>query len=129
MVCHGSPVYDLSYCLYSGGSTEIFDKLDDYLKIYHSSLANTLNEFGLEAEQLYSINTLKKEWKIYSKYGFAMGIMLWRIKLVDHNDVPDIQELNEIDENNTYRIASGKEEEFKQRIKALIFHMYKNDYF
>lgn len=102
------------------------DKLDYYLQIYYSSLSKTLKEFGLVAEQIYSYETLKEEWKTYAKFGLGMGLSLWSIKMADPTEVPDTSELQK--NLKIFKIRSGKKEEHKQIIRDLVFHMYNNDY-
>lgn len=58
-----------------------------------------------------------------------MGLFLWRIKLVDKDNIPDIIDHKEGDEVEPVRIAPDKEDEYRQRIRELVFHMYYNDFF
>lgn len=126
LVANGSPVFDLSHCFYSGGSAENYNKLEQFLEIYYKSLSDTLNQFGLKAENLYSLNTLKEEWKKYCKFGFGMGLMMWRIKLADQNSIPNL--MKDENKNTPFKIAADKEDEYKQALKELILHMYNNDF-
>lgn len=121
----GSPVFDLSYLIYSAGSPDTFENLDDYLQIYHSSLTDTLKEFGLKADEIYSFTRLKDEWRKYCKYGFAMGVMLWNLKLADKESIQDV----ETDELQPFKIADGFQEEYERRILDLILHMHTNYFF
>lgn len=128
MVSSGSPVYDLSYCFYTGGFGEAFDKLNHYLQIYHQNLTETLKEFDLDAEQMYSFNKLKDEWKKYSKFGFAMSFMLWKVKLAETQDLPDFNDLENAQIIEPLKIADDKIDDYKQRIREIVIHMYKNDF-
>lgn len=123
LVCNGTPVFDLSYCLYSGSSGEVLSKLDDYLQIYHSSLSETLNEFDLNSETIYPFKTLKEEWKKYCKYGFPFGMVIWRGKLADNDDIP-----NYSNGNCKIKIPEDREEEYKKRVRELIIHLHNNDF-
>lgn len=125
MVRQGSPVIDLSNCLYSGASEEILNNLDNFLKIYHDRLSKTLKEFGLSAEKLYSFRAFKEEWKIYCKFGFILAPFLWKLKLIDKDDVPDFTN----DLNASIKISESKQDDFKKRFRELAFHMYNNNFF
>ncbi|KAJ8963396.1 hypothetical protein NQ318_018874 [Aromia moschata] len=94
----GTPACDLSYCLYSGGTKEIFDELDYYLKVYHASFAETIKEFGLDSDEVYPFDELKKDWKQYCKMGFILGLMVWRLKLTKDDDVKDLTEVGDTDD-------------------------------
>ncbi|XP_018566812.1 uncharacterized protein LOC108907558 [Anoplophora glabripennis] len=51
----GSPISDLSYCLYSGGTKETFDDLDCLLQIYHDSFSENLRAFGCDSNEVYPL--------------------------------------------------------------------------
>lgn len=129
MVVSGSPVQDLIYCFYSGGSGLIYDKLDNYLQIYHSHLTKTLQQFGLNADKIYSFKTLKEEWKKYSKFGYATGIVLWFIKLSDKTAIPEFGDMESEDLHfHLLKLSENLQEDFNKIIKDLILHMYNNDF-
>lgn len=99
-----------------------YDDLDYYLKIYHSSLSETLKQFDLDVESIYSYETLKTEWSKYSKFGFAMGILGWKIKTTDSNQIKetlDFTDLEPIPEQ------AGR---YKQGIRDLVIHFYNNNF-
>lgn len=127
MINSGSPVFDLSYCLYSGGSSDAFNKLEEYLKMYHTSYSSTLHSFGFQAVSIYSFSTLKTEWKNFCKFGFGMGLMLWGVKLVDKNTQIDFSKEEELGE--PLKIDETKKDDYKQRVRELVMHMYENDFF
>lgn len=114
----GSPVHDLSYCFYVSGSKESFGALDFYLKLYHTNLTKTLHMFNLNVEEIYTFQTLKKEWKKYCKVGFAMGISCLKLRLID-----EIME-----KNLKITVTIEKEKECRDRMRQLIYHMCNNDF-
>lgn len=126
-VRHRSPVYDLSYFFYSECSIEVLDKLDDYIEIYYSSLSETLIELGLEAKNLYSLNTLKEDWKKYCKYGFALGLLIRKLKLVHDSNLPSSDELKS-NELNLIEFPEEKKLVWQQINRSLILHMFNNNY-
>lgn len=125
LMCHGSPIFDLSYCLYSGASELTQNKLDDYLETYHHSLTETLKEFDLEAETIYPVKIFKVEWKKYCKYGFPLALFIWRLKLLDQNEIPDFSKESGA---NTIKISEWFKEDYKNRIRELVFHLHNNDF-
>nr|XP_023020904.1 uncharacterized protein LOC111509390 [Leptinotarsa decemlineata] len=126
----GTPVFDLSYCFYAGGSSEIFEELDYYLDIYHKSLSNTLMKMNCDPEKLYSKETLKKEWKMYCKFGFVMGLLGLRDHTVREEYPMDISEL--LTQVEHMRISDTNErysaEEVEAKSVELIKHMYVNGF-
>lgn len=126
-ISSGSPVFDLSYCFYSGGSGRDWLKLDQFLKIYHVSLSETLKVFGLDAEKIYSFNTLLQDWKENCKFGFAMALMLLRAKAIDLKIVPDIFGTQDIE--LLMKLVPELKDQFNQAIRDLVLHMYNNDFF
>lgn len=89
-------------------------------------MSETLKEFNVEAENVYSFNTFREEWKIYCKFGFAIGFWYLRAK------VADLEVVHEgVDSDGTelpLTLAPAKEEEFKQSIRHLVMHMYNNEF-
>ncbi|XP_074029050.1 uncharacterized protein [Leptinotarsa decemlineata] len=126
----GTPVFDLSYCFYAGGSADIYDELDYYLDVYHISLSDTLIRLNCDPEKTYSRETLKEEWKMYCKFGFVMGLIGLRDHMIREEDRMDITKL--IIELERMRISDidGRysKEEVKVRSVELIKHMYVNGF-
>ncbi|KAJ3659971.1 hypothetical protein Zmor_011631 [Zophobas morio] len=125
LVKTGSPVCDLSYCLYSGASKEIFDNLDKYLKIYYDSLSTTLNEFGLESEKIFPFHVLKEHWKMYAKFGMIMSLVILRMKCTNKEDLIDFTDDFEKDmtEEQMAKLLKFNEDDFKVRVKDLLKHL------
>ncbi|RZC37343.1 EcKinase, DUF1679, and/or APH domain containing protein [Asbolus verrucosus] len=99
----GSPVCDLSYCLYSGAPKEILDSLDTFLKIYYDNFSSFLKELGSDPEKLFPYEALKDHWKKYSRFGMSMAIIMWKVKLVEDEETYQrtirqlLQHMSEID--------------------------------
>lgn len=124
----GSPVLDLSYCFYAGAAASYFDNLDRYLRMYHKSLSDTLKEYSLDAEQIYPFSTFKTEWKKFCKFGFYLGLMLWKAKLTDPNRISDCMENIEKDRTYIWKVDEHAAKQFKEIMKSLVLHMYKNNF-
>lgn len=117
-----SPVNDLSFCLYSGASKLILDKLDDLLVLYINSFSETLTKLNCKPQKPYTLEKLRKEWKEYCKFGFVMGTSLWRKKLMDSNHVPS-------GDGSLIPLAAEHVNSFNERMKDLVLHFYENGYF
>lgn len=101
----------------------MIDRLDEFLKVYHSSLCETLGEFGLSAEKVYPFQTMKEEWKRYSKYALPLSLAVWKVKLGDKDCIPDITK-----DTITWHVGEDLKAEYKQRVRDLILHLYSNDF-
>lgn len=82
----------------------------------------------MEADELYSFSTLKKEWKEYSKFGYAMALMLWTVKLADKDALQDSRDYKPGEDIELPKVAEELEGEYRKRMRELILHMYKNDF-
>lgn len=123
----GTPVYDLSYCLYSGGTKDSFTDLDYYIEVYYKSLANVVMKFGLDVKTIYSLNTLKLEWKQYCNYGYCMALLLLKNKL-RYEDADGIEKIEEIINLESFERGKYDKEMLETRARDLVQHMYVNDF-
>ncbi|XP_028137599.1 uncharacterized protein LOC114332089 [Diabrotica virgifera virgifera] len=124
----GSAVYDLSYCIYSGGSKEVFDNLDHYLNLYHKNLVDTCTVMG--CDEFISLEELKQEWKDYSKFGWIMAMVILRAKYVKDDAKLDLYlMLTEIEKRDYKKhLEEADEEEIERRTVPLLEHMYQNGF-
>ena len=125
----GSPVCDLSYCLYSGASKSVFDNLEKYLKTYYDSLSSTLHEFGLNPEKIFPFHVLKEHWKKYARFGMIMALMVINLKCTDKEDLIDFTDDFQLDMNEQEMADFLKfnEDDFKVRVKELLKHLCEVD--
>ncbi|RZC42290.1 EcKinase, DUF1679, and/or APH domain containing protein [Asbolus verrucosus] len=124
----GSPVCDLSYCLYSGASKKVFDNLNEYLKIYYDSFSSFVRELGSDPEKLFPFDALKEHWKKYSRFGMIMALTILRMKLTNKEDLIDFRDDFEMDEIVSI-VAKSRfcEEDYNKRIRGLLWHMSELD--
>lgn len=123
----GSPVQDLSYCLYSGGSTDSFDRLDDLLKSYYESFSSVLKKVGEIPEEIYPFSVLKDEWKEYGKFGLLISFMVIKQKMSKQEEKFDLIELSMSDNKDemAQKFSEGTQsEEYDKRIRELLLHVY-----
>lgn len=117
----GTPVYDLSYFFYTGGNKELFDNLDEYLKVYHESLSTNIRELGSDPEKLYPFKQLKEDWKNYGMFGTIFSLMLTKVKLLKSEDVQDIVSDREVPGNkNQFIELKINEKLFKTRTRDIV---------
>ncbi|XP_057665831.1 uncharacterized protein LOC130899708 [Diorhabda carinulata] len=119
----GSVVHDLSYCLYAGGSKEIFDNFNHYLKIYHESLSDTCLKFS--CPNFISLDELKEEWKNYGRCGFILGIILIDIKLSENVSLDDMAKMND---EGVQNFSQDDAQTIKRKLLELVNHMFENDF-
>ncbi|XP_049820154.1 uncharacterized protein LOC126264815 [Aethina tumida] len=114
----GSPVHDLSYCLYSGASLDTYERLDDLLKLYYKHFSAILRQCGENPEEVYHFSTLKEEWKEYCRFGMVMSL----IKTTEQKDKVDLSDFGTSDnklEIARKMIRGTPSEEYDRRIRGL----------
>ncbi|XP_044264863.1 uncharacterized protein LOC123011482 [Tribolium madens] len=120
----GSPVCDLSYCLYSGASKRVFDNLDHYLRIYHDSFSGCVRELGSDPG-LYPFEALKADWRKYAKFGMIMSFGILRMKLTNKEDIIDLTDDFNMDEfGEVFSKLRFNEKDYYSRIRGLVRHMH-----
>jgi thiamine kinase-like enzyme len=127
----GSPVCDLSYFFYTGGSKELFDKLEDYLNIYHESFSKAAKSLGSDPEKLFPREALTRDWKIHSKFGMMLSLLLTKIKLISKEDTIDIinttNEKTEADNGKMFNNVKYNELLFKNRVRDILVHFHETN--
>lgn len=126
MCAIGNPIFDISYCLYSSGLASSFNNLDKSLTTYHKSLSETLEKFDLDADQCYSFNTLKQEWKDYCIFGFGMTLFVSRLKLRE-GDILDMTKYNGT-KLEPFKIPIEQEGNYKENMRDLVLHMCNHNF-
>lgn len=124
----GSPVQDLSYCLYSGASLDTFERLDDLLKFYYDHFSAVLRQCGENPEEVYPFSTLKDEWKEYCKFGWIMSMLVMKAKTTAQEDKVDLFDINNSDnkiEMAKKMVRGTPSEEYDRRVRELLLHVYK----
>lgn len=124
LIREGSPVFDLSYFFYTGGTKELFNKLNDFLKIYHDSLSKNLRELGSDPEKLYPFEQLQEDWKNYGLFGVVLSLFILKVKLLDVNDVQNIVKDHEEETSVMEGLLAASVN--KERAKDIILHAYES---
>ncbi|KAJ3649966.1 hypothetical protein Zmor_021679 [Zophobas morio] len=92
-----SPVYDLSYFLFTSISEVDIKDFDEIVELYYRSLSDSLREMGSDPNQMFPYEELLKQWKTYSLFGLMMMPNIINICLSEQDEVPDLVEAAESD--------------------------------
>ncbi|KAJ3638540.1 hypothetical protein MTP99_001896 [Tenebrio molitor] len=127
----GTPVCDLSYFFYTGGSKELFDKLEDYLNIYHESFCTAAKNLGSDPEKLLPREALTRDWKIHSRFGLLLSLLLTKIKLISKEDaigmINTANEKTEHDNGDQFMDVKYNEILYKKRVRDILTHFHETD--
>lgn len=126
-----SPIFDLSYCIYSSAAYNVLANLDHFLNVYYQSLSDMLEVFHLDVQDIYSYNTFKSQWNKHCKFGYSMGLLILKQKLM-YKDVEDIKLSEDLYKNlDLESVVEGKYDIklLKERVQCLVRHMYENGFF
>jgi thiamine kinase-like enzyme len=127
----GTPVCDLSYFFYTGGSKQLFDKLEDYLNIYHESFCTAAKNLGSDPEKLLPREALTRDWKIHSRFGLLLSLLLTKIKLISKEDaigmINTANEKTEHDNGDQFMDVKYNEILYKKRVRDILTHFHETD--
>lgn len=128
-----SPALDLVYFLFTSTHKPQRDEhYDDWIRMYYTTMAETINAAGSDATKLFTLNDCYDQLKKYGKYGLLMAPMLLQVITADPKDIPDIDEMAEEMKKNA--IDSGfmkmaQTEKFNVRMRDVIIDMVDYGYF
>ncbi|CAG9764213.1 unnamed protein product [Ceutorhynchus assimilis] len=119
----GSPALDLTYFFSASGSKETYANINKYLKTYHETLSQNLQELGCNPEGILSFDDLLDEWKNTAWYGVFIGMMILKIMLTESDEVPDYEKLESDDNMTAFSYEVKRSADYKQRLCDLIEFM------
>uniref|UniRef100_A0A6P7FCD0 Uncharacterized protein LOC114326812 n=1 Tax=Diabrotica virgifera virgifera TaxID=50390 RepID=A0A6P7FCD0_DIAVI len=127
----GTPVYDLSSCLYACSSPEHLSDFNRLLEVYYNSLSQSLTAMDCDPEKIYSFEDLTGDWKTYSKFGFSYAVFaISNYYLVE--DESDIDDSLKIWNNNVNKKIIEEqtidEVNAKSRLTLLLRYMVTNGF-
>lgn len=126
VITEANPVHDLSYFFYAGCSKEQFDKLDDFLKIYHDSLSKTLRGLGSNPDKVYPLEQLRRDWSKHGLYGVIFALMVTKVKLMAQNEIMGLVEDNaEGDMFGGLLNVNVNRGTFKERVRNILLNAQK----
>ncbi|KAK9872360.1 hypothetical protein WA026_017817 [Henosepilachna vigintioctopunctata] len=125
----GSPILDISYFFYACSSKHCIDNYKSFLKVYYDSLSSMLKQFGVKIEEVMSFEDLQLQWRIYSKYGMYMAILIIKLMLAKQEEAPELEEMLKENKNvmDMFDVEISQEEEYNERISNIINHMVYNE--
>lgn len=95
LIMLASPVYDLSYHLYSTGSELEFQQYPKLIRAYYESLSTCLKQLGCDPAVEFSLNELNEHWKLYSLYGMLIGMVALTFALSDQDNAINFETADE----------------------------------
>ncbi|XP_030762360.1 uncharacterized protein LOC115887156 [Sitophilus oryzae] len=113
-----SPVFDLSYFIYSVADKDGLTHFEELLNYYYDHFSNYLIELGSDPGVIFSYSDLLRHWRQYSIYGAVLSPMI--LMLVLNDKTLDFL----LDNDNFYDISKDtvKKNEYKERIIAIAQH-------
>ncbi|XP_045467744.1 uncharacterized protein LOC123676093 [Harmonia axyridis] len=111
-----TPALDLSHYLLSTGDKEVLYNIEEYLKLYHDFLSDSLKLFKIDVDKVFSYEKLMKHWRKYGKTGLVIAVSNIQMSLAELEEIPD--ELNSIIHTNTSEMRNA--DLFNKRIGDLL---------
>lgn len=123
-----SPILDLSYFLYATGDQTIFRHFDFLLQAYHSSLCTFASELGTNAEDIFTFEQLKEQWKKFGMFGVLMSTVVVKMELSDEDEALDLVGTAEGDGDFAKALTTPikNEQIFEQRVLDVLVHFGEN---
>ncbi|XP_063932763.1 uncharacterized protein LOC135144643 isoform X3 [Zophobas morio] len=123
-----SPVFDLSYFIYTCVDTGKYKNVEELLKIYHSAVCGYLRKLKCVPEDIVSFNTLMKHWRKFSCCGLIIGTFILRFSLSEGGEVPDFIETAEKGRSflENFEFNTSNQEVYHKRVKDNILHYARN---
>ncbi|CAH2011333.1 unnamed protein product [Acanthoscelides obtectus] len=118
-----TPVYDLSYFLYSSCS-HVLDRFEELLHIYHDSFSNFIRQLG-SSPDIFTFEDLKKHWKKYSISGALFLPFLLKFVLAEEHDAPDFNDMEHgqsISDLVDITLTEHAKRQYYDRVKAAFQH-------
>jgi thiamine kinase-like enzyme len=117
-----SPVYDLSYFLFTCLSEDDIPNFDEIVNVYYESLSEFLRKLGSDPDKMFPFEELQKQWKRFSLFGLTMLPAIIKICLSDSDEVNDLAEVAESGRQITdaFTKAVKSTEEFGKRTLPII---------
>jgi thiamine kinase-like enzyme len=117
-----SPVYDLSYFLFTCLSEDDIPNFDEIVNVYYESLSEFLRKLGSDPDKMFPFEELQKQWKRFSLFGLTMLSSVIKVCLSDKDEVNDLAEVAESGRQITdaFTKAVKNAEEFGKRTLPII---------
>jgi hypothetical protein len=118
-----SPVYDLSYFLFTCLSEDDIPNFDEIVNVYYESLSEFLRKLGSDPDKMFPFEELQKQWKRFSLFGLTMLPCHNKSLFVGFKD--EVNDLAEVAESgrqitDAFSKAVKNAEEFGKRALPII---------
>nr|CAD7426330.1 unnamed protein product [Timema monikensis] len=129
IIRYGSPALDLQCFLTTSPNDEVREtKVDQLLEEYHSALTDNLRLLGMSPD-LYSLETLKKEFNDCSLFGLNNAVVVFCAVVADPSDRIDVDSLTEemmkSGEQSNHLGKAFNGERFRNSFQKLLLYMEK----
>jgi thiamine kinase-like enzyme len=126
---YSSPVFDLSYFLFSCISDEDIDDMDTILEDYYKSFTGFLKRLGSNFGNEYSLERFLEEWRKYSKNGILQALLPLKLSFSEEDDIPDIAKTVESGQDvaKAFLVDIKNKTGFKNRVKPIVKHVIEFD--
>ncbi|KAM3965969.1 uncharacterized protein ACR2FA_012826 [Aphomia sociella] len=125
-----NPVCDILYMIFNCTDYETrHAHYNDWIDYYHLQLEQSLANYGIKADFIFSRDQLDADLKRYSKFFFSTTIMLSSLLIRKSEDAAKVKEAMELDVPDMEKVAEGFQiskldpesiSRFKNRIEGLI---------
>lgn len=121
-----SPIFDLSYYLYTCADKSVLQNFDFLLQVYYSSLSNFLEDFGVCIETVLTFKEFKEQWRVYGKFGLIMCPTLIKMELCEPGEAVDFTDAAEEGKlDNMFDFKIKNQELYEERLKDVFEHWAK----
>ncbi|KAJ3646099.1 hypothetical protein Zmor_023706 [Zophobas morio] len=128
IIRYSSPIFDLSYFLFSCLSEEDIQDVDTIKKHYHQCLTDHLEALGSK-KSLYPLSQFLEEWQKYAKFGLTIATLIHKISLSENCEIPDMAQTAEKGEDiaNAFTQPIKNTSDYRKRIKYLVKYAAENN--
>lgn len=115
-----SPLIDVGKFIFSVCSKEELEHLKELLNYYYSVLSLSMIKLGSDPEKIFSYADFKRHWKNYAWYSFCGGIMMLKLTMLDQDDAPSVDQMEEGKEyNEIFSLKVSGKQLYYQRAKDI----------
>ncbi|KAF2897011.1 hypothetical protein ILUMI_09164 [Ignelater luminosus] len=91
----GLPVLDIAWFLCTCSEKEVIEQLEDYLRLYHNSLAAHLIKLGSNPDKVYSHSVFLKQRRKYARFGLTLAVSIIYLLLSDESEAVNLDNVAE----------------------------------
>ncbi|KAF2886850.1 hypothetical protein ILUMI_19323 [Ignelater luminosus] len=88
-------LHDIAWFLCTCSEKEVIEKLENYLRLYHNSLAAHLVKLGSNYDKVYPHSVFLKQWRKYARFGLTLATSIIYLLLSDESGFVDLNDFVE----------------------------------